>query len=172
MVREYAIRAKWEGGRLSPADLWVFPMPDNIGMTIDSDDGRLVVRRGGQVINQTIELAGDWKHSEIAWRASSWYGLRQGVKSDPLSRAEKQSRGIGEDSLALVIKNLAGRGGPKVQAAGLRVGDVIVAMDGETKAMSESEFLARLRLGHGPQDSVTLTVLREDKRLDFKIPMW
>jgi serine protease Do len=222
MVKEYTLRAKWEGNRLSPVDLWVYPMPDRIGLTIDAADGRRVqsvaggspaaqagllagdelvslrgqplisladiqwvlhtsadddqvaatVVRNGQRLTATITLHGRWKESDIAWRASSWYGLRQGVKMDVLSAADKQRRGIAPDSMGLIVKNLVGKGGPKVQAAGLRAGDVVVGVDGRTKAMTESEFLAYLRLQHAPGDSVKLAVLRGEKSLEFTIPMW
>ncbi len=222
MVKEFALRAKWEEGRLKPDDLWVYPLPDQIGLTMDVEDGLKVkrvaadspaakagiaagdeivamggqplvstadiqwvlhnlpkearlqvnLRRDDQTRNVTVALAGDWKKSDIAWRASSWYGLRQGVKFDPLPAAEKKKRGIEADGLALAVRGLFGRGGPKVQQAGLRVNDVIVAVNGKTKAMNESEFLAYLRLEHGPKDSVKFTVLRGDARRELEIPLW
>jgi hypothetical protein len=222
MVREFALRAKWEEGRLSEADLRVYPMPEQIGLTMDLNDGLLVkavranspaaeaeilagdelvslnnqplismadiqwvlhtapaeselpatLRRKGQTLQRTISLSGDWKKSDIAWRASSWYGLRQGVKFDPLANEEKERRGIEADSLALVVKGMYGKGGPKVQQAGLRMNDVIVAVDGRTESMNESDFLAYLRLSHGPEDSVKFTVLRGDGRHELTIPMW
>jgi S1-C subfamily serine protease len=50
--------------------------------------------------------------------------------------------------------------------------DIVVAIDDKTKAMTESDFLAYLRLNHGPQDSVQLTVLRNGHRQELVIPMW
>ncbi|MCI0463165.1 MAG: PDZ domain-containing protein [Gemmataceae bacterium] len=222
MVREYALRARWQGKRLSPADLWVFPLPDNIGLTMDLDDGLLVksvapgslaargglaagdelvtlngqpllsladiqwvlhtspsegklavtLQRDGKKLDRTIALSGKWKESDLAWRASSWYGLRYGVKIEPLPAAEKRKRGLGDDALALVVKGLFGKGGPQVQKAGLRVGDVIVAIDGKMAPMTESQFLAYLRLAHGPEDRLRLTILRGDRRQELTIPLW
>ncbi len=130
------------------------------------------LRRDGESLEKVLTLDGNWKQSDIAWRASSWYGLRQGVKFEPLSAADKKSRGIDEGGLALVIKGLFGRGGPKLQEAGLRMNDVIVAVNDKDKAMTESEFLAWLRLEHGPKDSVQFTVLRGSERREFTIKMW
>lgn len=222
MVREYALRAKWEQGKLTAADLRVYPMPQRIGLEMDLDDGLLiksvkeqsaaaeaglaagdqlvklngqplvsmadiqwvlhtspeqarmsaVVRRKGELIERSLVLSGDWKQSDIAWRASSWYGLRQGLKVEPLTPAERQSRGLGGDALALAIKGLFGKGKPKLEEAGLRTGDVIVAVDGRTQAMNESEFLVDLRLNHGPKDSVKLTILRGNDRKELSVPMW
>ena len=222
MVKEFALRAKWEEGRLSRDDLWVYPMPEQIGLVIDDNDGRVVkrviedspaatsgikagdevlsvggqpivsvadmqwalnsapdevellmtLRRGDRRIETKVTLSGDWKKSDIAWRASSWYGLRQGVKFEALSAADKKLRGIDANRLALVVKGLYGKGGPKVQSAGLQMNDLIVAVDGQTEAMTESEFLTYLRLEHGPKDSVKLTIRRGDARRELEIPMW
>jgi type II secretory pathway component PulC len=130
------------------------------------------IRRGGKTLEKTIVLSGNWKESDVAWRASSWYGLRQGLKTEPASAAERTRLGLEADTLALVVKGLFGKGAPKLQKAGLKAGDVIVAVDGKTAAMTESQFLIQLRLSHGPDDSVRLTVLRAGKRVELVIPMW
>lgn len=222
MVKEFALRAKWEAGRLSLADLLVYPMPDAIGVSIDGDDGLLIksvepgspaadaglragdqlltlagqplisladiqwvlhtapnetqleakLRRNGEPLSKKITLSGDWKRSDIGWRASTWYGLRQGVKFDPLPAAEKKSRGIDADKMALAIKGLFGRGGPKLKQAGLAVGDIILAVDGNSQPLSESAFLIDLRLTHGPRDTVKFTILRGADRKELVVPIW
>ncbi|HZL90695.1 MAG TPA: Trx7/PDZ domain-containing (seleno)protein [Pirellulaceae bacterium] len=222
MIREFALRAKWEAGKLTAGDLKPYPMPERIGLTMDVDDGQLVksvaegsaaeeagieigdqlvsmsgqplvsladiqwvlhsaadeatipvtLRRDGEALTKKIEVGGNWKQSDIAWRASSWYGLRQGLKTEPLSTTDKKARGIDEDSLALAVKGLHGKGGPKLEQAGVRMNDVIVAVDDRTDAMSESDFLIWLRLNHGPKDSVRFTVLRGENRRELTIPMW
>ncbi|QDU29623.1 Periplasmic serine endoprotease DegP precursor [Anatilimnocola aggregata] len=222
MVKEFALRAKWEAGRLNKEDLYVFPMPDRVGLTFDTADGLLVksvqsgsaadkagiqagdtlsllagqplistadvqwilnstpstselpltLTRDGKSLNKTLALSGNWKEYDIGWRASTWYGLRQGVKFELLPAAEREKQGIKDDTLALVVKGLFGKGGPKVQAAGLKAGDVIVAVDGKSEPLSESDFLVQMRLAHGPQDSVKLTVLRAGARKELTIPMW
>ncbi len=223
MVKEFAMRAKWEAGKLTPEDIWVYPMPERIGLTLEIDDGlivksvaenspaakaglaagdslvaangqplistadfqwvlhnspsdamlRLTVSRRGRVMTSDISLSGDWKEqSNIAWRASSWYGLRLGLKVEPLSAADRKSRGIEEDKLALAVKGLFGKGKLKLEAAGLRTGDVIVAVDGNSENQSESTFIAALRLTHGPKDAVKFTILRGEKKQELTIPMW
>ncbi len=42
MVRENIIRAKWNEKRLTAADLYVYPLPELIGLTLDINDGLLV----------------------------------------------------------------------------------------------------------------------------------
>lgn len=222
MVKEHAIRAKWEAGKLTTKDLYVFPMPERVGLSLDLADGLLVksvqegsaaaaaglkagdslvslggqplistadlqwvlnaapattelpvtFRRGEQTLEKVLKLSGDWKEYDIGWRASSWYGLRQGVKFEPLPAAERATRGLKENELALVVKGLFGKGGPKVQQAGLKSGDVIVAVDGKKDSLSESDFLVNLRTQYGPHDSVKLTVLRGTERKELTVPLW
>lgn len=222
MVREYDLRAKWQEGTLTEAHLWVYPMPERVGLTLDVDDGLVVkevasgspaeraglapgdalvamnrqplistadvqwvlhnspnevqlpvtFQRRGQLRETALHLSGEWKRSDISWRASSWYGLRQGVKLEPMTDADKEKRGLEHDRLALVVKGLFGRGGPRVKEAGLRVNDVVVAVDGQTEAMTESDFLAYLRLQHGPNDPVRFQILRGDRYQELVIPAW
>jgi serine protease Do len=222
MVKEYALRAKWEAGKLTKEDLFVYPQPTNLGLTMDVEDGLLVREvephsaaakaglaagdrlerineqplisladiqwalhraaedeplrmsfvRGGKLVSTVIEPPAGWQKSDIAWRASSWYGLRQGFKTEPLTEEDKQARGLARGSLALAVKLLAGKGGPKLQAAGIKKDDVIVAVDGRTEAMTESDFLVFLRTTHGPQDTVRFTILRGQERKELAIPLW
>jgi len=225
MLKENVLRAKWEAGKLTKDDIYVFPLPQSIGLTVDKDDGLLVqsiaagspaekaglmkgdmlaaisgqplvsiadiqwalnaapsdgtlevkVNRKGEVLAKALTVAGDWKKSDIAWRASTGYGLRYRVKTDPLPPAEKASRGLGADQLALIVRNIfTPQGQPQhpVLKAGLRQNDVIVAVDGKSDVMNESDFLVGLRLNHGPKDSVKFTILRGSERQDLTIPMW
>ena len=222
MVKEFALRAKWEAGQLTGEDLWVYPMPQRIGLTLDLQDGLVVeavrdgspaemagiargdrlvslggqplvstadvqwvlhhapsntrlaavIERGEQRQEKTIVLSGDWKKSDIAWRASSWYGLRQGVKFDPLPAAEREKRGIDEGQMALVVARMYARGAQKLQEAGVKANDVIVAVDGRSDLTTETDFLANLRLNHGPKDTVKFTVLRGRERKEIVVPLW
>ncbi len=225
MLKEFGLRAKWEAGKLTKDDLYLYPLPQNIGLTIDKHDGLLVasvaagspadkaglkagdtlaaigtqslismadiqwalnaapsdgsltvkIVRGGQPQVKTLALSGDWKKSDIAWRASSWYGLRHGVKFDPLSPADKEKRGLSAEQLALLIRNIyspQGKGPHAVLRAGLKQNDVIVAVDGQTQAMNESDFIVYLRTAHGPGESVKFTILRGDQRRELTIPLW
>jgi len=222
MVKEYALRAKWEAGTLSTADLYVFPQPANLGLTMDVDDGLVVksvtagsaaaeagiaagdelvsvsrqplisladiqwafngapsegnltvtLRRDGQLHEKSLPLRTGWKKSDIAWRASSWYGLRHGLKVEPLASDAKTSRGIYMENLALEVKNLFGKNAAPLQEAGVKTDDVIVAVDGRTQDLTESDFLINLRLTHGPKDKVKFTILRGSERMELTVPMW
>jgi hypothetical protein len=55
-------------------------------------DGQYV--RNRRFVGFQIDLTGEWKKSDIGWRASSWYALRQGVKFEPLPAEEKKTAGL------------------------------------------------------------------------------
>lgn len=132
----------------------------------------VALKRGDKEMRKTIALSGSWKESDLSWRASTWPGLRYGLQTVPLSAAEKKQANLAADRLALVVKYMAAERTAGPRKAGLRVGDVIVAVDGKTEALTESRFLAYVRLKHPPGDEVKLTVLRRKERLDLTLPMW
>lgn len=122
------------------------------------------VKRDGKTLDKSVALSGNWKEGDIAWRASSWFGLRQGLKVDLVSPESKE--------MGLVVRGMFGPNAGKLQNAGLRQNDVIVAVDGKSEPMTESQFLAYLRLTHGPKDSVKLTVQRGGQKQELTVPMW
>jgi predicted metalloprotease with PDZ domain len=221
-VRGNVLRHKWQEKCLTAADIWPYPLPENIGLKMDVDDGLRVktvasnspseragiaardelltlngqhlisqadiqwvlhrepvetkvvaaLKRGGKELRKTIVLSGSWKESDLSWRASTWPGLRYWLHTVPLSAAEKKQADLAADRLALVVKDMQAERTAGLRKASLRVGDVIIAVDGKTGAMTESQFLACVRLGHPPGDQVKLTVLRGKERLDLTIPTW
>jgi len=211
-VPEDLRRVKYQQNRLSAADLWVYPLPENIGLKMDADDGlrvksvvadspadragllpedelvlmngqRLIsqadiqwvlhrapvqtqlaitLKRGGETLAKSVTLSGRWKETDLSWRESSW-ALRPGLQTIALSNAQKEEQGLPANALALRVLRVQ----PKaayVKQAGLRQGDVIVAVDSRTAPMTESQFMAYVRLNHPPGDSVRLTVLRGQQK--------
>jgi hypothetical protein len=224
-VREGILRTKWLDKKLTAADLWTHPLPENIGLTMDVDDGLrvesvtpesfadkagiragdvLVSLAGQTLISQadvqwvlhrspveaklgvlffrggkeraatvaTLTLSGSWKESDIAWRSSSGPGLRYGFWPVPLAASDKSQRGIPAGSLAFRVKNLYAPRAGKLKEAGMREGDIIIAVDGKTDAMTESQFISYLRLAHPPGDTIRFTLLRQGKREELEVPTW
>lgn len=220
-VRETILRWKWQHGTLMAQDLFEYPLPENVGLKMDVDDGirvarvepgspadragvkagdQLVLLGGERMLSQAdiqwvlrnvpsetevpmtvmrsgerhalvLRLAGNWKETDLSWRASS-VGLRRGVRTQPLSAAEKRSLGIAPDNMALKVMNIYDAWAGSVRRAGLHAGDVIVAVNGHKSFLTETQFLAHLRLDHGPHDRIGLTVLRGRQKVDVDVPLW
>jgi S1-C subfamily serine protease len=120
-------------------------------------------------MTKNVNLSGDWKQSDLSWRESSW-SLRPGLWTIPLSNAQKQAKGIAADALGLRIKWVFGKDST-AKKAGLRDGDIVVAVDGKTAPMTEGQFLAHVRLNHPPGSKVRLTLLRGSQREEVTLPL-
>ena len=55
--------------------------------------------------------------------------------------------------------------------AGFRKDDVLVEVDGSTKATTESELIGRLIVNHPPGDKVQAAVLRGKERIELSLPI-
>jgi len=214
MVGEELRKLKYAEKSLVPADIWIYPLPENLGLKMDVDDGLRVekvisnsaalraglevgdelltmnrqplvsqadiqwvlhhapvetkiavtLRRNGQILDKTIALSGNWKESDLSWRESSW-SFRPSLWTIPLSDVEKKKRNIPLNESGLLVKWVFGRT-QLAKQAGLKDGDVIVAMDGQPVPKDESHFMAQVRLNHLPGDKVKLTLLRNGQRED------
>ena len=221
-VRDSALRERWEGRKLQPSDLWVHPLPENVGLKMLVDDGLRVERvlvgspaaaaglaagdelttlagqsltsqadiqwalnglpdtgeaeveflRAGTSRRAALRLSGDWKKTDLAWRASSGPGLRYGLWTAPLTPDQKRARGLQDEPFALEVKNLFAPRADPVRRAGVRPGDVIVGADGRRDFAHEGDFLAYLRLAHPPGDRVRLTLVRQGQRQEIDVPLW
>jgi len=219
MAGERLRKVKYQEKRLSSSDIWIYPLPENIGLKIDVDDGLRVekvlpgspaeraaikpgdelvlmngqalisqadiqwvlhnaavetqlettVRRGVQTLPKRIALSGSWKESDLSWRESSW-SFRPGLWTIPLMNEEKTKRKVPENDSGLFVKWVFGQG-QVAKRAGLRDGDIILALDGEPVPADESHFLANVRLKHAPGDKVKLTLWRNGRREDLLLPL-
>ena len=214
MVGEHTRKLRYEEKRLSPADIWIYPLPENIGLKMELDDGLRVERvvpnspaqraevepgddlltmngqalvsqadiqwvlhhapveftiavtlkRRGQILNKAIAVSGNWKDTDLSWRETSW-SFRPGLWTIPLSPEEKSKRKLPQNEPGLLVKWVFGDN-QLAKQAGLKDGDVIVALDGQPVPDDESHFMARIRLNHLPGDKVRLTLLRKGSRED------
>ena len=134
------------------------------------------VRRGKDRLQLRISLADGWRRkSDITWRVSSWPLRRMvtgGLLFEDASDAQRRTSGVTADGLALVVKHV-GQYGPHAAAkrAGFRKGDVVVAFHGRDDRMSRSELLAYAAQNTRPGQNVAVTVVRNGKRIDLRLPM-
>lgn len=142
------------------------------------EKGRLAVRvrRGDEELSLDIPLGPGWrKGSDISWRVTTWELRRMGTGGmllEDLPAEDRRRAGIAPDRLALFVKHV-GQYGEHATAkkAGVKQGDTIVAVDGQTDHMRETDFISYAVQKKMPGDWLELTVLRdgERKRLTFTV---
>ena len=88
-----------------------------------------------------------------------------GLLLEDLTPGERKDAGLGQGVLALRVKH-AGEHGDHATAknAGVRKGDIIVAVDGRTAPMRETDLLAYAVQKKAPGERLELTVLRGEDR--------
>jgi len=216
MVGEAEMTARTRAGTLTASDIWAFPLPENLGLRLDVDDGLLVktvrtdspaarlglqpgdqlvslggqplisqadiqwvlhhtpmeaklsvgFRRDGQLLARSIDLAGNWKQSDMPWR-ESLNGARPGLVLQTISAGERQRQGLPADGMALGVRYVTS---PPLRG---RIGtsDVVVAANDRADFKTESEFLAWLRLSQPPLQSVRLKLMRRGETREIDLPL-
>ena len=144
---------------VSEADVqWVLHhAPDAASLPVE-------VRRGGRTVRTTIRLAGDWRKSDGAWRASL-RSARPGMKLIPDPR--KARKDVAPGRTGLTVHYPTG----DAAEAGLRNRDLLIAVDGRTDLRTEADFLKYLYFDRPDADGVRLTVLRRGRKLDVTLPV-
>lgn len=138
------------------------------------------VRRKGKgeetTERMTLDLRDGWRHGDISWRTTTWNLRRLGLGGMALAEltdAERREAGLPDSTMALRAKHVAEFGEHAIaKKAGLKKGDVVIAYDGRTDRMSESQLLAYALQRKLPGDVVAVTVLRDGERktMSFTLP--
>jgi hypothetical protein len=156
---------------LSIADVqWVLhsaPSPARLSAEVARGDDRLTV---------ALDLPEGWRRGNISWRATTWDLRRMGLGGLFLKElADEQRSGLGlpRAGMALRVEHV-GQFAPHdiAKRAGFQKDDVLIAFDGQTGRMSESDLLAYALQRKRPGDEVPVTVLRngEKKSLTLALP--
>jgi hypothetical protein len=122
------------------------------------------VQRADASVTLKLELSAGWRPPNLAWRGSL-YGMppEPGLWLEPA----KNRNGIAEDKLALQVRGLFKA---PVRKAGLKEGDLVVAVDGEDQARSPGAVHEYLVLHCSkPGAAVEFTVLRSSERLKLRV---
>lgn len=132
----------------------------------------VVERQGKQLPPLRLELPRGWRKSDISWRPSQ-DGIPPsvGLWAETLNANQRQQRGIPVDRLALRVSFLF-PGEKWAQSRGnLKMGDIILDVNNkQLPAMNTRQFHAHFRLNFNVGDTVTLTVLRADQKMEIKVP--
>jgi hypothetical protein len=211
-VHEFRRELRQAAGLWSTEEVWVYPDPVHLGLTLDIAQGNrvrsvaagspaakvgtqtgdvlrsvhgfstssiadvqfalqhapaagaigLTWQRGDRILRGQIDLPKAWRHGDISWRWSL-KSLKPDspVWGEDLTPDERRAYGLPLDGLAF-------RQGPFVtqaaQQAGIRIGDVIVGIDGKRLEMTARQFEAFVRLNYTVGDTITLDVMRGKER--------
>ena len=145
---------------------------------VDPAGGRVTmsVERDGQTRDLTLNLADGWRRKgDLSWRVTSW-GLRRiatgGLLLETLPKEARRKLSLPADAMALRVKH-AGKYGPHGTAhrAGIKQGDILTAFDSRTDLKSEQDVHAYVVTSKKPGDSVSLNVIRNRRKMTFKIPI-
>ena len=124
----------------------------------------------------TVKLAEGWRRaSDISWRVTTWDLRRMGTGGlvlEELPAEERQKAGLVGTDLGLRVKYVGQYGDhAAAKRAGFQKGDILLDLDGQSHRMTESDVLAYAVQEKLPGDQVPVTVLREDKRVQLKLPI-
>ena len=164
------------GDRLVEADgqriLTVADLARVLELTPDTARLPVVVERNGQPQRTALQLRPGWKRTpDPSWRASLHFvGPNGGFWGTPLSPAEKQRLSIAKDRLAIRI-NFFFRGRPEPKRSGLRLGDILIELDGRRKPMTTRQVHGYLQMNKDYGDRVPIVVLRNRKEVPLVLQL-
>ncbi len=134
------------------------------------------VRRGGEELTLGLPLDRGWrKRGDLSWRVSTWELRRMGAGGlllEELPEEERRRLDLPDGKLALRAKHVGEYGEhARAKRAGFEKGDIIVAVDGRTGPMTETDLLAYTVQEKMPGDRLELTIVRggERKTLGFEV---
>ncbi len=142
----------------------------------DGDQIKVQVVNDGQERNLVVPLKAGWRsNDEISWRTTSW-NLRRiaagGLLLGQLPEAARRKAGIANARMALIANHVGQYGAHAVaKRAGFRKGDVIVAFDGRTDLMTETQLFEHVLKSRMPSAMVDVTVLRGNRRIKMRLRM-
>jgi hypothetical protein len=155
---------------VSIADIqWVLHHLPNTDATVT-----LTARRDGAVGRHVLNLAAGWKKTDFSWRGSRWsLKPRPGFWAPELTATEVRKLNLPEGTRGYRIHwiNTGQNEGREAKKAGLREGDVIVAVAGKPITLTPEQFHMHVRMNYTVGEALALTVLREGKQLQVELPL-
>ena len=127
-------------------------------------DLQMQLNRKGAIIETTLRLSGNWKtEGDPWWRSSTEIaGPNAGFWAVELTASQKRSAGMQPDALGLKVTFLVPRH-PTPRQSDVRLGDVLVQLDGKREKMNTRQMHAYLQMNHNYGDRVPIKVLRKGK---------
>ena len=128
---------------------------------------KIQVDRGGRPVDLTVKLPVRWWWTDVRFRQSS-VEPRPYFEDRPLSEAEKRERGLKPDGFASQVKYVA-EFAKIVKSHELKVGDIIVAVDGVDRDEYANTAELYIKLRKNPEVPLKLDVLRDGKRIEMPL---
>ncbi|MBX6315296.1 MAG: PDZ domain-containing protein [Isosphaeraceae bacterium] len=130
------------------------------------------LHRDGRSIRASLHLSGAWKRTaDPSWRASvGLAGPNPGFWAKELNAAEKRAAGLPADALALKLTFLFPQH-PTPIGAGLRLGDILVSIDGLRRAMTTRQLHAHCQMQHDYGDTVPVVILRDGREIELTLKL-
>jgi len=127
----------------------------------------ITVDRGGQPVNLKVDLPPRWWWTDLRFRQSS-VDPRLDFEDRPLTGDERQKLGLKPDGFASQVKYVSEMA--KIRKTNeLRVGDVIVAVDGVERDEFANTAELYLKLHTKAGESAKLEVIRDGNRITMPI---
>jgi len=130
----------------------------------------ILVRRSGGVRKIDVPLSPGWRKAEDpSWRESTHVaGPGGGFWGKRVSAERKRKLGLSKDALALIVTFIWGKHAKK---AGLRLNDVVLAVDDRRNDMSIRAMHAYLHMNKNYGDVIPIVVRRGGKRLELSMKL-
>jgi hypothetical protein len=155
---------KWDG-----ETVWTFGdlqhRYDKVPRTAKSVE--VTVERDGRLQALTVALPVRWWWTDTRYRQSS-VEPRSYFEDRALSEAEKRKLGLPLEGFASAVKYVSSMA-QSVQAHDLRVGDIIIGVDGKDRDEHADTASLYLILHKKPGDTGTLEVLRDGKKITMPL---
>lgn len=139
------------------------------------NNGETVTVRTDKTGEHSLSLPAGWKKTDISWRGSMWsLPPKMPVWMEPADEAQRKAAGLPEDEVPMLVKWInRAPGGRAAFDAGLREGDLVVAVDGEPLRFEKSrDFVLHLKLTHHVGEELPLMVQGKDgKRREVRVKL-
>ncbi len=140
---------------------------------LPNDDVSLKIT-GSQTGAHEIPLKKGWKVTDASWRGSNWSVTPNlNTWAPPVDEKKRKSLNIPESQGALEVKYINGSKAPgqAVKKAGIRVGDVLIEMDGKPIAMTNQQWNLDIKMNYKIGDRLPLTYIRNGKRHTVEVKL-
>lgn len=147
-----------------------------------SDSVRLSaeIERNGRSRKGHLRLKSGWKKSDpktVGWRASIWsLSPKPGFGGEKLKPWELKKLGLDKDAFNFRVRYIVTWGqdsytGRNALKAGIRKGDVVVAVDGKNDFETVMHFHSWYRLTRKPGSTAQFKIIRNGKRMTINLPI-